>query len=144
MGYETMLIPQDIIRRDIVRVKDTANNEAIQLIKGIALYGKRINYNVIVEGILTNDRCGDMLRDLYQDFDESYAFCFNMSFEETLRRHQTKSNSNEFSEHEMREWWVENDYLKVENEITINSSFSEDYTVKLILDTIGKSSKLIN
>lgn len=138
LGYGTMLIPQDMMRRDIVRVKDTADNPAIQLIEDIALYGKRIEYNVIIEGILTSERYGRMLKNLYKSFEESYAFYFDVPFEETLRRHQTKSNSKDFSEQEMKAWWVKDDYLNVENEYTLKSDLTEDEVVGQILKTINR------
>jgi len=53
LGYGTMLIPQDIIRRQIIRVKDSIGNPSIELIYRTALYGKEIGYDVILEGILT-------------------------------------------------------------------------------------------
>ena len=34
-----------------------------------------------------------------------------MPFEETLKRHQTKPNCNDFGEEEMQKWWREKDYL---------------------------------
>lgn len=139
MGYGTMLIPQDVIRREIVRVKDNPDNPAIQLIYDIALYGRKINYDVIIEGILTNERYGDMLRRLFEEFDKSYAFYFDVSFEETLKRHQTKSNSGDFNEKEMKEWWVDNDFLRVKNEVTINSNLSEDEAVEFILRIVKHS-----
>ena len=32
MGYQTMLIPQDVVRREMLRVRDKDNNPSIQLI----------------------------------------------------------------------------------------------------------------
>lgn len=136
MGYGTMLIPQDVIRREIMRVKDTVDNPAIQLIEDIALYGKHIGYDIIIEGILHNELYGNSLRSLCQKFDKSYAFYFDVSFEETLRRHKTKNNSHEFGEELMKKWWVDDDFLKVENEVVISSKMSKDETVQLILNTI--------
>jgi len=139
LGYGTMLIPQDVVRRDIIRVHDNPNNPAIQLIEDIARYGKEINYDVVVEGILEKEKYGTMLEHLYSTFEKAYAFYFDISFEETLRRHQFKNNKDEFGEKEMREWWREHDVLGFPNEILIPASLTEDEVLTLIIKTINTS-----
>lgn len=139
MGYETMLIPQDTVRRDILRVKDISNNPSRELIGEIALFGKRIGYDVIIEGILSTKRYKDILLKLANEFDEAYVYYFDIPFEETLRRHTTKPNAHEFGEAEMREWWHEKDYLGVANEHIFLAEESEDAIVRHILHDIGRS-----
>ena len=103
LGYGTMLIPQDVVRREIIRTKDIPNNPSVQLIKDIAMYGNSINYDVIIEGILVRERYGEMLHELASLFDETHAYYFDISPEETLRRHETKPNAHEFGETQIRE-----------------------------------------
>lgn len=57
-----------------------------------------------------------MLHKLASNFDEVYVYYFDIPFEETLVRHASKSNTHEFGEKEMREWWNEKDYLNMPNE----------------------------
>jgi hypothetical protein len=45
-----------------------------------------------------------------------------MNFEETLKRHGTKSNSHEFGETELRSWWKDDDSLGFTNEYILDSS----------------------
>lgn len=47
------------------------------------------------------------------------AYYFDLPFEETLRRHQTKPNCKEFGEVEMRRWWREKDFSDVLSEVRI-------------------------
>lgn len=142
LGYGTMLIPQDVIRRDIIRVADDLNNPAVKLIEDIALYGKAIEYDVIIEGILSKEKYGTMLERLSSVFDHTYAFYFDVSFEETLRRHQYKvDKKHEFGEKEMREWWLEHDTLDTANEILIPASLTETEVLALITKTIDKLDK---
>ena len=47
-----MLISQDVIRRDVLRVKDGADTKALPLMKELLLYGKNNCETVILEGIL--------------------------------------------------------------------------------------------
>ena len=67
MGYQTMLVPQDMVRRDMLRTRDTPDNPSIELIRRLVHYGWECGYDVIVEGILLNDKGGDMLRQLTED-----------------------------------------------------------------------------
>lgn len=136
LGYGTMLVPQDVVRREIIRAKDTPKNLSIQLIKNIATYGHSIGYDVIVEGNLISKRYGKMLRELADLFDETYAYYFDLSLEETLRRHQTKPNSHEFGEEQMREWYTEKDTLKLSNEVIFTDKQSEDEVLQSILDDL--------
>ncbi len=132
-----MLIPQDTIRREILRVKDELQNPAIKLIGEIARYGSSVQYDVIIEGILSKEKYGDMLKSLSPLFDKTYVFYFDISFEETLRRHQTKRDKrHEFGEKEMKGWWLENDVLGLVDETLIGESLSEDDAVQLILNKV--------
>ena len=47
----TMLVSQDVVRREMLRVKDSENNPAIQLIYDLCMYGNNVGYTVILEGI---------------------------------------------------------------------------------------------
>jgi cytidylate kinase len=141
MGYKTMLISQDVIRRQILRVQDKPGNVSIQLIYNLALYGMTIGYNVIIEGILRRDIYGDMLLNLIQNFTgSSFVYYFDITLEETIRRHETKQNSHEFGESEMRSWWIEKDYLKVVGEVCITDELHEDETIQLIYQQVGANS----
>lgn len=133
LGYGTMLIPQDVIRREIIRTRDTPKNPSIQLIKDIAIYGHGIGYDVIVEGILTRKRYGKMLRELSSLFDETHVYYFDISFEETLRRHTTKPNSHEFGEELMRELYTKKDILGLVDEKLFTDKQSEDEIFQLIM-----------
>jgi len=137
LGYGTMLIPQDVIRREILRVKEVDGNPSIDLIMQIAKFGKDIGYNVIIEGILFKKRHKMMLMRLIQEFDKSYVYYIDIPFEETLRRHQSKSV--DFGEAEMRDWWHEKDYLGVYKEVLVDESLNEDEIVSMIFKNVKSS-----
>jgi adenylate kinase family enzyme len=133
MGDGTMLISQDTVRREILKVKDVPGNPSTQLIYDLGMYGKKIGYNIIIEGILSSERGGEMLRKLIKDFEgESYVYYFDIPFDETLRRHNSKPNHDEFGEKEMREWWKEKDYLGIEGEQIIAEDMDENEIVRLM------------
>lgn len=138
MGAGTMLIPQDTVRREILRVQDQSSNPSIKLIYDIAMYGKGIGYDVIVEGILGNDKYGDMLRKLIKEFSgECHVYYFAISFEETVKRHNSKSTKDEYGEKELRSWWADKDYLGVNGERMITDTMTENQIVELIYQDIS-------
>ena len=133
LGDGTMLVSQDVVRREILRVKDIESNPAIQLIYDLCMYGNNVGYTVILEGILSNKKYGAMLRRLLDDFQgEKLIYYFDVSFEETVRRHATKPNAHEFGESEMRQWWKDQDVLNVPGEQRIDEQFSQAEIVDLI------------
>ncbi|HUC96670.1 MAG TPA: AAA family ATPase [Candidatus Saccharimonadales bacterium] len=136
LGEKTMLIPQDLIKREIVRVKETEKTPYSVLIKQIALFGKSVGCNVIVEGIFVTKGHSEMLKELIKDFDKSYVYYFDVPFEETVRRHKSRPKANSFDEIEMRKWWHEKDYLGVKKEIIINELLGEDEIVDLIYEHV--------
>lgn len=67
---------------------------------------------------------------------EVYAYYFDLPFEETLKRHQTKPNCHDFGENEMRRWWLENDFSDVLNEVRITAERNIDNIVGDIFNTV--------
>lgn len=135
MGYQTMLIPQDVVRREILRVRDIDNNPSIQLVYDLAMYGGKIGYDVIVEGIFVNERYGNMLKKLISDFPgESYVYYFDIPIEVTLQRHSSKPNAHEFGEKELREWYIEKDYLVTSSEKTITPNLDQDQILQMFVN----------
>ena len=57
-------------------------------------------------------------------------------FEETIKRHQTKPNCNDFGEEAMRRWWREKDFSDVLNEVSITSERDIESIVSDICNTV--------
>ena len=117
-----MLISQDVIRRDMLWVKDGESTEAIPLMKELLAYGIEHSDIVILEGIMYADWYKSLFELVIRlSGTEVYAYYFDLPFEETLKRHQTKPNCNEFGEEAMRNWWREKDFSDVLRERIITS-----------------------
>ena len=54
-GRNTMLISQDVIRRDMLRVKDGENTLVLPLMKELLVYGSSHSDFVVLEGIMYAD-----------------------------------------------------------------------------------------
>ncbi len=84
-GNNTMLLSQDVIRRDMLKVKDGENTLALPLMKELLRYGNAHSDIVILEGILRADWYQPLFElavALYGA--DIYAYYFDISFEETL------------------------------------------------------------
>ncbi|UOY92298.1 kinase [Ectobacillus sp. JY-23] len=137
LGHGTLLVSQDTVRRDMLQVHDRDGNLSIDLIRQIAEYGKGKCEVVIVEGILSQARYGDMLRQLILFFDQNaFVYYFDLPFEETVSRHNTRSKAAEFGEDALRSWWKSDDYLGVAGEILLTKELSQSDVLDLILHQI--------
>ena len=136
-GTNTMLISQDVIRRDMLKVKDGENTLALPLMKELLEYGHGHSNIVILEGIMYADWYKSLFElsvKLYGT--EVYAYYFDLPFEETLKRHQTKPNCQEFGEDAMRRWWRENDFSDVLNEVSITAEKNIDDIIEEISNMV--------
>lgn len=138
-GHGTMLISQDVIRREMLYVKDGPNTEACQLLLELALYGKKHCKIVILEGILNAKWYERLFESLLKEFDNQiFAYYFDIPFEETLNRHQQKLNAHEFGETEMRRWWKEKDLLNIIPEVFIDKDLCLDEIVDMVYQDVMK------
>lgn len=136
-GDGTLLVSQDVIRRDMLMVRDREGNPSIDLIRQIAEYGRGKCEYVIVEGILNKNRYGAMLQYLIRFFNQrAYVYYFDLSFEETVKRHNTREKKMEFGEDVLRQWWTPQDYLGVENETIFTDDLSQDEVLQIIFNQI--------
>lgn len=132
-------IEQDYFRRKIIKEKEKADGtlNADLMLRAVE-FGLEYGRNIIIDGILSSEKYSDFIKKIIRIHpEENYFFYFDIPFEETLRRHQTKPNSHEFGEKEMRGWFREHDLLGFVEESVINKDMSQDETVRLIQTSIG-------
>ena len=141
LGRNTMLISQDVVRRDMLRVKDGENTEALPLMKELLTYGRNHCEIVILEGIMYADWYKPLFELAVQlSGTDIFAYYFDLPFEETLKRHQTKPNCNEFGEEAMRRWWRDKDFSDVLSERVITS----EKGIQSIIDEIKSAVEFYN
>ena len=142
-GRNTMIISQDMVRREMLKVKDGENTQAIPLMKELLIYGNNHSDVVILEGIMYADWYKPLFELAVRLYGSNiYAYYFDLSFEETLKRHQTKPNCHEFGEEAMRRWWREKDFSDILNEVSITAEKSMESIVNNIYDTVcGKGER---
>lgn len=134
-----MLIEQDYYRFIFKPAGGLVNSKTIhKMIKANVLLALEDGYDVILEGIFN-------LKSYKQTFDElvaahpsgNYIFTLDISFEETLRRHRTKPNKDEWSEADMKDWYHPKDFMGYDFERTISENSSVEQAVSKIRKTAG-------
>ncbi|UTE78652.1 kinase [Rossellomorea sp. KS-H15a] len=136
-GRGTLLVSQDVVRRDMLKVQDRDGNLSMELIRQIAEYGRGKCEYVIVEGIFSEQRYGDVLRQLIQFYNgKAHTYYYDLSFQETVRRHNARSKRTEFGEDSLRAWWNAEDYLHVDGEVQLTDEMTQDEIVEMILEQI--------
>lgn len=125
LGSDTLLLSQDYIRREMLMTKDGKNTSALPLLIYLLEYGYNHCEYIILEGILYTDWYKPLFEFAKKLFkDNIFAYYWDISFEETLRRHYTRDKRFEFGEEAMKRWWLEKDYMQFITEHKIAVSIS--------------------
>ncbi|OQA03088.1 MAG: hypothetical protein BWY68_00840 [bacterium ADurb.Bin400] len=99
-------------------------------------------YDVILEGILSVKSYSKVLDEIFAKHPrENYMFYFDISFEETVRRHHTKPARKKegFNECDMKEWYPGAHKSNHQLEKIIPETFSIKETVNYITEASGLS-----
>ncbi len=121
-GRGTMRLSQDVIRREILHVKDEPNPKSIPLLRQLLIYGYENAEIVILEGIMKADWYHELFsfaRGLYGE--QIRSWYYDLPFEETLARRDTKANKDELTDAKMHLWWTEHDYAPEWNETLLSA-----------------------
>ena len=138
LGPNTMLLSHDMIRMQMLHVWGKEGIEkSLPLMQELIQYGAAHSQFTILEGILDSREYAALFETCREAFDgHIHAYYYDLSFEETLRRHRTKPNCNEFGEEEMKRWWRGRDLLLTIDEIVLTENAGFDETVERIIDDV--------
>ena len=110
-------------------------NLSIDLTETLVRFGYEHDLLVLVEGFYETDIYGQMLERLKKLFaPQVFAYYYDLSFEETFRRHQTRVKQEEFSPADMKRWWKDRDFLGWEEE----SFFTDEDSLEAALTGLTK------
>ncbi|QHJ72351.1 kinase [Planococcus halotolerans] len=136
-GDGTLLVSQDVVRRDMLGVRDRKGNLSLELIRQITEYGKGKCEVVILEGILVKERYGEMLMDLIRFYDgNADVYYFDLPFEKTIERHQSRPLADAFGEESLRAWWRPKDCLGIAGEKMLTEEMTEEDILDLICSEV--------
>ncbi len=133
-GPNTMLISHDMVRMQILHVWSAEGvRKSLPLMIALLRYGRRNSEITILEGILPSEDYKPLFEAALEEYGENiFSYYYDISFEETLRRHQTKPNRDEFGEADMRRWWKEKDFLEMIPQTVLTEDVSLQEAVELI------------
>ena len=90
-GANTMLLSHDVIRREILKVKDGIGTPACTLLIHMLKYGRKNCEIVILEGILDSECYRELFKCAIEEYGSNiYAYYYDLPFEETLRYPHTR------------------------------------------------------
>jgi predicted kinase len=136
-GRGVAWVSQDLIRRIILKEKDKPGGLNIGLIDQVARYSLDHGYHVVLDGIFYADRYETMLAGLARDhLGASRFYYFDVSIEETLRRHASRPQAAEFGADDMRDWYRPRDLLAgIRERIILETSSLQETTALILAET---------
>lgn len=134
LGPNTMRISHDMVRMEILHTWGREGVERSEpLMIHLLKYGKLHSEVTILEGILPSKEYHRLFEAAVEEYGQAiFAYYYDIPFEETLRRHRTKPNRNDFGEADMRRWWIEKDFLSCISETVLKQDLGLEDAVELI------------
>ncbi len=118
-------------------LRDEKGSPAIDLIDQTVRFALDRGRHVVLDGILGSTTYGAMLRCLRRDHvGSTSAYVWHLPFEETVRRHETKSGTG-FGEAEMRAWFNPAPLVPGLDETVLGPELSVDAAVARIREETG-------
>jgi predicted kinase len=139
-GRGCALLEQDHLRRIVLREHDNRalGPVAPQFIAATARTALDLGYHVVLEGILHRERYGHALgRLIARHPGPSHVYYLDVTFEETVRRHERRAATVSFTADDMRGWYARQDLLGLPGERVLPESITLDDAVDTILHTSG-------
>lgn len=119
-----IILSQDIIRRDLLGAHDGFDTPTITLLIHLIDFSyPKFNF-IIIEGILRKDwyqPIWDHLLDNYQN--DCQAYYYDLSFEETVKRHASRTKSNDFGQDALKNGGM----IRTSSTYSMNKSFHRNY-----------------
>jgi len=130
---DTLLIPHDMVRMVMVgQYGEMIGNPSVKLLENLVAYGQQNFSYVILEGILNSyiyKSVFNMIKETYKE--QIFAYYFDLPIEETVKRH-IERDFHEFGEKELREWFVEKDFIPNIKEKILTKEMSRDEIIDMI------------
>lgn len=140
-GPNTMLISHDVVRMQILHVwskEGIIKSEPLMI--NLLKYGRHHSEVTIMEGVLPSKEYKLLFEAAVKEYGQDiFAYYYDLPFEETLRRHSTKPNRNDFGEEDMKRWWREKDFLPMIKETVLRENLGFQDAVELIYRQVTES-----
>lgn len=136
---DVVVLEQDLYRKAITHVSNSFKLRQ-EMVKQDCLLALEHGYDVILDGIFNIKRHDVLFDEIVKVHpNNNYFFYFDVPFDETVRRHQTRDKIKEFGEASMRDWYGAATPSGYVNEIILPADMNEDG----ILETINTETGII-
>lgn len=106
LGPRTAVVHQDYFRRELLAGGESRSADAAILIDNAVRQSLDLGYDVIMDGIFNLRDYADRLEQLWRDhLGSTRIYQFDVGFEETVRRHETRELRHDFAADRMRDWY---------------------------------------
>lgn len=133
-------IASDSYRVDMLFPKPVDFTLWYPLVRHNTLYCLKHGYDVILDSIFSATSNNKKLLNEFLDElhpKDNFIFTFDVDFDETVRRHQSRQKRYEFSDKDMRDWYKPIEKLDYNFEFIIPQSKTLEQTVEFIRNTVG-------
>lgn len=137
-----VLIEQDYYREQLINnslgTKDLSKDMRLEMFETDILIALRHNFDVIVEGILNPQTYVPIFEHIREKSGaEAHMFYFDVSLDETMRRHEGRDKAKLFPADAMQEWYEFAQKSGLEWEVIIPEESTIDETIANIRATTG-------
>ncbi|WP_071131476.1 AAA family ATPase [Enterococcus timonensis] len=134
----TIILGQDTLRREILGVKDRPENLTLKLLPDLITFGSKYFPVVIIEGIYSNQVYGPFFQQFLADHaKETLVYYYDLSLEETKKRHANRLKAQEFGDDLLKRWYLPKDYLNVPQEKMIDQKATAKELVPQIIQDLN-------
>ncbi|EFR43556.1 AAA family ATPase [Streptococcus pseudoporcinus] len=140
LGENTLRLSQDDLRRGMLLAHDSFDTPTISLLKTLLHYGFNNCDYIILEGILKADWYQPIWHYITENPQiKTFAYYYDLTFEETVKRHSQRAKSKDFGKASLKKWWNDKDYIKTIPEQLFNAELSIEQALSHILKEIEES-----
>jgi deoxyadenosine/deoxycytidine kinase len=138
MMPDAILVEQDYFIKYAADSKTPAQESARRTKIFTAVKSALLSHEIVIlEGVFDSRRYKEYFSDLIECHPtDNHFYYIDLSFEETLRRHETRDKRHEFGEEKMSGWYIAHDQLGYEFEESFDSNIQIDEAVKRITNSV--------
>ena len=139
-GYQRcLLLHEDLLRLDILHVKEKKTAPTASLIELMIEWGKQYYPIIILEGILPKRIYGTTLTKIIHEFGAgAFVYYLDISFAQTVKNNEEKESP--FPLETLEKWWLEQDTLG-EKERKLTSATVKELAEQVLTDIADYENK---
>ena len=129
----TIIVEQDYFNHTLLNGLKDDTGLIAKIIERISSLALAHGYSVVLEGVLRKEKYRHTIEKISRNFNGQSIVCyFDISREETVRRHKMRDKYKMFDSDEMISWYGLASPLGVGNEIIVDESLSKEDIVAII------------